>query len=157
MEKLKELFETTELTNDQIGEIVGLSRRQIGKVLSKLYTKEQRSLRKRACYRNSKLGDKNPMSGKTGEKHHMYIGEVGDGYGYTQQLKPEWYTGRKGSKHVFTHHIVVCEALGLTCIPKGYVVHHIDHNRSNNNLNNLALMSMAAHTRLHQLESKPKK
>ena len=69
-------------------------------------------------------------------------------------LKPEWYTGRKKSKHVFVHHIVVCAALGLTEIPKGWVVHHCDENPMNNVFDNLVLMTMTDHGRLHKtLES----
>jgi len=37
------------------------------------------------------------------------------------------------------------------------VVHHIDHNRSNNELNNLQLMTRSEHTRLHRLEQTKRK
>jgi hypothetical protein len=48
-------------------------------------------------------------------------------------------------------HDVIMEArLGRKLLPDE-VVHHIDENRSNNDLNNLALMTRAAHTRLHRI------
>ena len=94
------------------------------------------------------------MFGKRREEVSHFIGEVGDGYGYLQEVKPEWYTGRRGSKHVFKHHLVVCEALGLTCIPKGFVVHHVDGDPKNNELNNLALLTASAHSRLHQFQKR---
>jgi hypothetical protein len=116
------------------------------------YTSEFRAARKTRCYRQSKLGDKNPMLGKRGDRHPCYIGEVSDGKGYLMIIKPDWYTGRKGCKHVFVHHIVMCQALGLTEIPRGMIVHHIDHNPTNNNLSNLQMMTPSAHSRLHSLE-----
>ncbi len=35
-------------------------------------------------------------------------------------------------------------------IPNGYIVHHKDGNRDNNNMNNLQCMSLGDHTSLHQ-------
>ena len=39
-------------------------------------------------------------------------------------------------------------------IPEGYHVHYIDKNRSNNEIENLALMTGAEHARLHMREEK---
>jgi radical SAM superfamily enzyme len=71
-------------------------------------------------------------------------------------LKPEWYTGRKGCKHIYYHHYVYCLATGLTAIPEGYVIHHIDGNKTNNDINNLAMMTNAAHSKLHSILNKLK-
>lgn len=149
---IKELYETTELTLEEIGKKLALTYAQVQHYVSTNYSNEYRKSRKSKSYRNSKLGIKNPMLGKTGHLHHNYIGEVSDGKGYIMCLKPDWYTGRRGCKHVFKHHIVMCELLGITEIPKGFNVHHIDHNPLNNNINNLALLTSEAHTRIHQLE-----
>ena len=97
----------------------------------------------------SKKGDKNPMSGKTKERHHNYRGRCSDGKGYVLVLKPAWFTGRSASKHVFEHHVVMCEALGLTEMPEGFSVHHIDEDPTNNRIDNLALVTNKGHGRLH--------
>lgn len=76
---------------------------------------------------------------------------IEDGDGYLMCLKPEWYTGRKCSKYVFLHSLIMCEALGLTELPKGYCVHHIDFNPRNNDISNLSLMSLSAHSKLHSM------
>ena len=92
------------------------------------------------------------MYGKHGDKHPNFVGDVSDNKGYRLRLKPEWYTGRKRSKHIFAHHLVICEELGITEVPKGWHVHHIDGDKENNNINNLALLTSGAHTRLHGIE-----
>ena len=151
-DEIIKLYETTELTLDEIGFKVGKTRCQVDWIINKEFTEEFRQARKKTSYRNSKLGNKNPMFGLRGEETHVFIGDVSDGKGYILVLKPEWYTGRIGCKHIFKHHMVVCEALGITAIPKGWCVHHIDGNKVNNELHNLALLTVGAHTRLHQLE-----
>lgn len=119
------------------------------------FSQSYRDARKAKLYRASKLADKNPMYQNYKEKHPRYCGEViSTGTGYLQTLKPDWYTGRKNSKYVFHHNVVVCQALGLTEIPKGFCVHHIDYNKQNNDISNLALMSLSAHMRLHHFETK---
>mgnify|MGYP002801552608 FL=1 len=89
------------------------------------------------------------MYGKIGNNHSNYKGLVEDGHGYYMILKPDWYTGRKGCKHIFYHHYVMCQYLGITEIPDGFVVHHIDLNPKNNDINNLQLMTIQAHNQLH--------
>lgn len=150
--KVQELFETTDLPIDEIVSQSGVSRTQVYRILRATYSKEERVRRKATNYRKSKLGQLNPMFGKYGRDHHNYKGIVADGRGYLMVLKPEWYTGRKGSKHVFLHSVVMCEALGITEIPAGFVVHHLDHNLLNNDLDNLALLTASAHSRLHSRE-----
>lgn len=146
-------FENTNLTLEQIAQEAGYGYKIVWNTVTRLYDESTRKARKQKNYSISKQGDKNPMKDKTRSKHHNWIGgEVGDGNGYIMVLKPEWYTGRQGSKYVFKHSVVICEALGLTEIPRGWIVHHVDRDRTNNEINNLALMTNAAHNRLHQLE-----
>lgn len=147
---IKFLFENTDLTQQQIADKLGLTIRQVNKRVRKLYSAEFRKQRKVQCYRNSKLGYKNPMFNKFYEKHHNYVGIVSDSKGYWMQLKPSWYTGRKKSKHVFTHHVVLCEALGISEIPRGWHVHHCDGNPQNNDFENLVLLTAGDHARLHR-------
>ena len=147
---IKFLFETTDLTQQQIADKLGIHWKRVYKFIKANYTPEERTKRKSRCYRNSKLGDANPMKGKFKEAHHNYVGRTPDGKGYMMVLKPDWFTGRKGSKHIFEHHAVVCKALGLTEIPSGYCVHHCDLNGYNNSFDNLVLLSMQDHMKLHQ-------
>lgn len=72
------------------------------------------------------------------------------GSGYWQVRKPSWFTGYVKSKQVEEHIVVYCEANGLTEIPEGYVVHHIDLDKLNNDLSNLVLMTNSEHIKLHR-------
>lgn len=144
---IKYYLENTELTQLQIANKLGISIAKVHKYSKHHYTREERLLRKSICYRNSKIGTLNPTYGKPS---HNLKGDVGDCKGYHMRWKPSWYTGRKNSTHVFTHHIVVCENLGLTEIPKGWVVHHCNFVKTDNSFDNLVLLLMGDHTKLHK-------
>lgn len=146
---IKDLYENTELPLARIAEELGTTYKVVQRYVSMNYTKEYRSLRKQKTYRNSKLKGKNPMWGKRRDDHPNYRGVVPDSKGYLMELKPSWYTGRKKSKHVFQHHVVVARELGLSEIPKGWVVHHCDMDPYNNEFDNLILLTVRDHTRLH--------
>lgn len=151
---IKFLYENTEKTLDDIAKELNIGYKSVWNYVRKNYSIENRNARKRVSYRNSKLGDKNPCKGKFGSLVHNYVGIVSDNKGYWMQLKPEWYSGRKNSRHVFVHHIVICENLGITEIPKGWVVHHCDLRTENNDFSNLVLLTMSDHSRIHQLLKK---
>jgi hypothetical protein len=56
------------------------------------------------------------------------------------------------SGYVFYHRYVVEQHFGYFIDPKEYDVHHIDENKSNNELANLAVIRRSAHMRLHALK-----
>jgi len=53
--------------------------------------------------------------------------------------------------YVMKHRLVMERALGIA-VPDGYVVHHINHKRNDNRIENLALMTFQAHAALHMSE-----
>lgn len=142
-------YENTDLTLQEIANNLGVSYKVVWTHVAKHYSAAHRKQRKVANYRKSKLGDLNPMKNKTAAQHHNYIGIVGDSNGYLMMLKPAWYTGRKGSKHVFVHSVVMAQHLGITEIPAGHCVHHCDENPHNNDVGNLIMMTMGEHASLH--------
>ena len=147
---IKYLYENTELTQAQIAAKLGIPWKRVFKYIKANYSSEYRKTRKAKSYSNSKTGELNPMLGKRAEAHPRYVGVVSDSKGYWMQLKPAWYTGRRGSKHVFVHHLVVCTQLGLTAVPAGWHVHHCDADPRNNCFDNLVLILAGDHQRLHK-------
>lgn len=98
-------------------------------------------------YSASKLAERNPMFGKRGEEHHNWIGLCDDGYGYLTALDVD-------GKRRFVHRIVMAQSLGLQELPQEMVVHHIDGDRKNNDLDNLALTTHAGHKMIHFMQEK---
>lgn len=146
------LFSTTHMTMNDICKEVKLENYVVRDVIKQNFSEEYINNRKSRIYRRSKLAAKNPMFGLHGDATSQWIGGiVDDGNGYDMVKRPEWYTGRKGSDYVFLHSVVVCQALGITEMPKGFVVHHIDGNKKNNSIDNLALMTNSGHGALHSL------
>lgn len=148
--KIKTYIETTELTLQAIADTIGTTYKVVYRVWKK-YPADFRKARKVKNYSRSKAGDRNPMKNKHGELHPNFKGVVSDNKGYLMVLKPDWYTGRKKSKHIFQHSEVYCKATGLTEVPKGYCIHHCDQNPHNNDFNNLIMMTLVEHVKLHRV------
>lgn len=151
VQQILDLYKNTEMTRQAIADKLGRSILTVHNCIKEHLTSEDIAELKKTRYRNSKLGDKNPMLGNCRDKHHAYKGVLASESlnGYCIILRPEWYSSRKRSRHVFLHHVVACEHLGLTAIPAGFQVHHCDGDRKNNDFSNLVVLTISAHTKLH--------
>jgi hypothetical protein len=137
-------------TIKEVGSRFGVSFHTAAAMLEAALSEEKRKQEAALRYSRSKQGEKNPMLGKTGASHPLYRGRLEcDPHGYILILKPDWYTGRPGSKHVYEHQAVMAKLLGLTEVPENMQVHHINEDRADNSPENLALVTPVGHRTLH--------
>lgn len=121
----------------------------IKKIWLTTYHEGQFKLRTSRLCRLHKVGDKNPMSGKSGMLHHNAKEVTITSGGYIEVFAPDWYKGNKDGNKVLEHILVYCEHNGYAYLPTGMVVHHLDSNRQNNHPDNLVLVSIQDHRRIH--------
>ncbi len=67
----------------------------------------------------------------------------------TSRYKAVQFNGKRMSEHSRE----MCIVLNIPKIPKGFIIHHLDENKRNNDIHNLALMSITAHNRIHSHEA----
>jgi hypothetical protein len=126
----------------------GITYQTISRIVRDFVPADRQRLEKILRYSKSKMGDKNPMLGKTGESHHNWKGECSDQKGYLTQIVD--------GERYFVHRIVMAEMLNIHVkdLPPKLDVHHIDSNPLNNSPDNLCLLNPAAHAELHAKRSK---
>lgn len=89
------------------------------------------------------------MKGKSGMQHPRAVEKEINQDGYISVFAPDWYSGRRDGNKVYEHILVYCEYNGYAFLPKGMVVHHLDENKQNNHPDNLILVSIQDHRRIH--------
>ena len=141
------MYRSTELlTVEKIAERMNTTFHNVSHVLRNCLPRAEYKALASLRYSASKMGSKNPMTGKTEASHHHWIGVIKDGYGYLTCLKD--------GKRQFVHRIIMATALGLQELPEIFDVHHIDGNTERNELDNLALTTRAGHKTIHFLQVK---
>lgn len=60
---------------------------------------------------------------------------------------------RKNKKQVKEHRWIMEQHLGRKLL-KTEIIHHLDGNKQNNDISNLAIMTLSSHTRFHHLKTK---
>lgn len=134
------IYRETTKTQMEVARELGISHSTINEILKHNLTAEELRTLKAKRYRESKTGAKNPVLGK---RPPNYIGDFDDGKGYKKRYV--------GEVQQFVHRVVVADAIGIDVgdLPSSLHVHHIDGNKHNNDINNLALVTPAAHKKFH--------
>jgi len=76
-----------------------------------------------------------------------------DPHGYILVPTPCWM--ERENKYSLEHQVVILQAIGLPALPTGWVVHHINEDKTDNRIENLALMTQQGHTSHHQKHTHP--
>ena len=122
-------------TMTQIGEELGVTYHTISAALRRGLTAEQIRKRSAANKSRAKTGKANPMFGLRQSKGPIRRGAY----------RGEW----DGQTHVLLHRQAFLRVLGLSTLPRGLQAHHIDGDKTNNTLDNLALVTPKGHSQLH--------
>lgn len=149
--KIKELLNDFTLRYADIAALTGVCSLTVGKICRTL-PESFRKARYSGINRTAKL-KQNPMRGKTKTRHHNAVNGPTKAGQYWAVWAPDWWTGSTDNNRVLLHQVVWAEANGATCVPKGYVVHHKDHNKNNNVPSNLELLSRRDHALHHAYHS----
>jgi len=72
---------------------------------------------------------------------------------FRQYFKTQYYN-ESYKVNMFLHQYIYCYFNNLDKIPKGYVIHHKDFNKINNDISNLELMTVFEHKSLHGIGKK---
>ena len=146
---MKELFHS-DLTNKEVGKIFACDfNKSIKKFWVEWFGESAVHDRFRKSCARSKTGELNPMSGNTKDKHHRYVERYVTKQGYVWVDAPDWFEGSRRGLKALEHNVVGCKKYGITRVPKGSVIHHIDEDKTNNDPDNLELMTISEHMRHH--------
>jgi len=139
------------LRYEDIALLTEVSKDTVQKINSKM-SAEFKAARYSGINRAAKLKS-NPMKGKTKTKHHNAVEGYTMSGPYKEVWAPDWWEGHSYGNRALEHQLVWAEANGMTSVPKKHVIHHKDHNKLNNHLDNLELMLRRDHARLHAYEN----
>jgi hypothetical protein len=132
-------------TIQETARLCGTTFQNVSRILQMFMDDEEFRQEKALRYSRSRVGNLNPMLGRYGSQHHNYKGEIRTAQGYLQR--------KVGDRYVLSHRAVMAEALGLDFLPSHLEVHHIDGDKTNNSLDNLALATRSGHAKLHGKKS----
>lgn len=134
------LYRTYKYTQPEICALVGCSEHILYNLVYKFCTKQER-----ACATAASIKRRTYPRGAP----NIIVGLTKDLLGYQYARCPSWWTGKTLGGRVRAHKLVCAKIYGLTEIPEGFVVHHINHNRSDNRWCNLELMRASDHAAYH--------
>jgi len=121
----------------ETGKICGQTHATVSAIVRETIPADRLHILKVANYSRSKKGEKNPAYGCRKQVAAILRG----GYRYLWNREKEEYDQE--------HRIVLMAALGLNKWPTGWEVHHIDADKQNNSLDNLAIVTPIGHQQLH--------
>jgi len=123
-------------TMAEVGTLTGQTHATVSAIVRETVPPDQLRILKVANYSKSKMGAKNPMFGVRKQVEAI----LRDGYRYL------WVGD---NTYEAEHRRVVMDAFGIEIWPVGWEIHHIDSNKTNNSIDNLAVVTKRGHQLLH--------
>jgi len=123
-DEILSLFDSTKLTYLEISQLVNVGVGSVQRLVVRLRTPEEINSRKFNNRSSAMKGSKNPRY-REDRKDNGYLCHDIDG------------------KRLLTHRALYGN------IPEGYVIHHIDCNKTNNDIDNLVALPRGEHMRVH--------
>jgi hypothetical protein len=120
----------------EVGTLTGQTHATVSAIVRETVPPDQLRILKVANYSKSKMGAKNPMFGVRKQVEAI----LRDGYRYL------WVGD---NTYEAEHRRVVMDAFGIEIWPVGWEIHHIDSNKTNNSIDNLAVVTQRGHQLLH--------
>jgi hypothetical protein len=146
-DELFDLYVTQGLSQRQIGQRFGLDQRTVHKHMKKAGIPARP-----ACGRSASGPDHNSWKGGRNLVAKRALRGAVEKSGYWYVWAPD-HPNASG-QYVAEHIKVALEAAGMTELPKGQCVHHVDLDKQNNDPANLAIATRAQHAQWHaQLET----
>jgi HNH endonuclease len=143
--KIVERYKTSEVTVAEIAREFPVPKWTLYRLLRVLIPSSELKMLQTVRYSKSKQGTKNPQFGGFGAQNPNWKGGIwADDRGYLHIKTPS-------GRYIPVHQQVMQAMLGLSKIPQGLIVHHIDENPANNHPDNLALTTRAGHAKIHSL------
>lgn len=154
IEKLRSLFEANEIPLQEISKKLKCSYSVMLKAIRGIYGSKALEERENQNYTQFlNWGSNNPQYLLKREFSNKWTGgKPDDGNGYSLIFNDGWLEDKSYDGYVFEHQLVMLKALNIHSMPSKGVIHHINHKRKDNNIDNLLLMTNGAHSRLHSLE-----
>ena len=143
---LNEYLSEAKPTVDEVAKTLGTPRTNVIHILKTHLSEERRDQERRFRISRGRLNGAHPLRGCRPEEHWRYQGDRVELRGYVLRRVAS-------GKDEYVHRLVMAEALGLSNLPEELHVHHIDGNKQNNSLDNLALVTNTGHQEIHRRES----
>jgi hypothetical protein len=157
--QIVELYSAQKMTLNEVSEITGISKstirlRLIEKGVMRSFKESQILAGQKGRKGAHLIGKRNPMKEETKNKIRDKRNAWAENNATGVSIKPNGYVEitRGKNKGKAQHVVVMEERIGRNLL-NDEVVHHIDGDRSNNDINNLALMTRSGHCRHHALEN----